>query len=203
MSTAPMSGGPRRGQVGDQQPTDEQPGYYDRPDQDPQGFDQRTYEHQGYYGRQGPGRRPSGRPSVDPGRLWSGGVATAVVAALIALVGVLVCRWLFNIPLLAPMRAGAYGDVHTTDLVLGAAGAALAATAVMHLLLLSTPRPVAFFGWIIGLATILAVLLPFSTTAPLTAKAATAVVDLILGVAIGSLLSGVAARSVRPSSGVR
>ena len=43
----------------------------------------------------------------------------------------------------------------------------------------------------------LAVLVPFSTTAPLTVKAATAVVDLILGVAIGSLISGVAARSVR------
>ena len=67
----------------------------------------------------------------------------------------------------------------------------------MHLLLLSTPRPLTFFGWIIGLATVLVVLVPFSTAAPLTAKAATAVVDLVLGVAIGSLISGVAARSVR------
>jgi uncharacterized membrane protein YwaF len=67
----------------------------------------------------------------------------------------------------------------------------------MHLLLLSTPRPLTFFAWIIGLATVLAVLLPFSTSAPLTAKVATAVVDLVLGIAIGSLLNGVAARSVR------
>jgi hypothetical protein len=44
---------------------------------------------------------------------------------------------------------------------------------------------------------VLAVLVPFSTAAPLTAKIATAVVDLALGVAIGSLISGVAARSVR------
>jgi hypothetical protein len=38
--------------------------------------------------------------------LWSGGVATAVVAGLVALVGVLVCRWVFNIPILAPRRDG-------------------------------------------------------------------------------------------------
>jgi fatty acid desaturase len=44
---------------------------------------------------------PQGRGRVDGRRLWSGGVATAVVAALVALVGVLVCRWLLDIPLLA------------------------------------------------------------------------------------------------------
>jgi hypothetical protein len=44
---------------------------------------------------------------------------------------------------------------------------------------------------------LLAVLYPFSTTAALTAKAATAVVDLVLGIAIGTLLDGVAGRSMR------
>lgn len=152
--------------------------------------------------RPGAGRPRAPRPHVDAGRLWSGGVATAVVAGLVALVGVLVCRWLFGIPLLAPKRDGAYGDAHTTDLVLLAAGAALIATALVHLLMLGTPRPLTFFGWIVGLATVLAVLVPFSTTAPLTAKVATAVVDLVIGVAVGSLLSGVAARSVQlPTAG--
>jgi len=170
------------------------PYYQDPAGQDPAGQDQYR---QDQYRHAPPPAPPSSRPSVDAGKLWSGGVATAVVAALVALVGVLVCRWLFGIPLLAPKSDGAYGDVHTTDLVLFAAAAALAATGLMHLLLLSTPRPTTFFGWIIGLATVLAVLLPFSTSAPLTAKVATAVVDLVLGIAIGSLLNGVAARSVR------
>ena len=77
--------------------------------------------------RPGPERTRSDRPQVDAGRLWPGGIATAVVAGLVALVGVLVCRWLFGIPLLAPKSQGAYGDVHTTDLVLLAAGACLLA----------------------------------------------------------------------------
>ena len=53
-------------------------------------------------------------PKVYAGQLWAGGVATAVVAALVALVGILVCRWLFSIPILAPRQDGAYGDVATT-----------------------------------------------------------------------------------------
>jgi Family of unknown function (DUF6069) len=144
---------------------------------------------------QGRGRRPAGR--VDAGRLWSGGVATAVVAGLVALVGVLVCRWLFSIPILAPKKDGAYGDVHTTAIVLVAAAAALAATGLVYLLLLSTPRPLTFFGWIVGLATVLVVILPFRTTAPLSAKVATGFVDLVIGIAIGSLVGSVATRSVR------
>ncbi len=151
-----------------------------------------------------PARQEPPRPErsrVDAGKLWPGGIATAVVAGLVALVGVLVSRWLFGIPLLAPKQDGYYGDVHTTDLVLVAAAAALLATGLAHLLLLSTPRPLTFFGWIVALATVLAVLLPFSTAAPLEAKVATALVDLVLGIAIGTLLSGVAARSVRRPAG--
>ena len=49
-------------------------------------------------GGDGTGQR---RQPVDAGRLWTGGLATAVVAALVALVGVLIARGLFDIPVLA------------------------------------------------------------------------------------------------------
>jgi hypothetical protein len=49
-------------------------------------------------GGDGPGQR---RQPVDAARLWTGGLATAVVAALVALVGVLIARGLFDIPVLA------------------------------------------------------------------------------------------------------
>jgi hypothetical protein len=145
-------------------------------------------------------RRPAPPPHVgrvDAGRLWSGGAATAVVAGLIALVGVLISRWLLAIPLLAPKSDGAYGDAHTTGVVFVAVGAAIVATALLHLLLLGTPRPLAFFGWIVALATVLVVVIPFRTTAPVSAKLATAVVGLVIGIAIGTLLTSVAGRSIR------
>jgi uncharacterized protein DUF6069 len=142
-------------------------------------------------------RASSSDRTVDARQLWSGGAATAVVAALIALVGILVCRWLFNIPLLAPRQDGAWGDASTAEYVITAAAAALAATAVMHLLLTTTPRPLMFFNWIMGLATVIAVVYPFSTTAALSQKMATAVINLVLGAAIGSLVNGTAARLIR------
>lgn len=137
------------------------------------------------------------RPTVDAGQLWAGGAATAVVAGLIALVGVLVCRWLFNVPILAPKHAGAYGNAHTTTLILVSALAALVATLLAHLLLLSTPRPMLFFDWIVGLVTLVMVIFPFSTGATMEEKIATAAVYLVIGVAIGTLINGVAHRAVR------
>ena len=111
------------------------------------------------------------------------------------------CRWLFKIPILAPSRDGAWGDASTAGYVFAAAAVALAATGMMHLLLVATPYPRVFFGWIIGLATVVAVVYPFSTTAPLSQKAATAVVNLVLGVAIGSLIGEVSRRAVAAPGG--
>src|ERR1700750_2073456 len=104
--------------------------------------------------RQDPEPEPTRR--VDARPLWSGGVATAVVAGLIALVGILVCRWLFNVPILSPRREGAWGNASTVGYVFAAAACALVATALMYLLLISTPYPRVFFGWIIGVRTCVA-----------------------------------------------
>jgi Family of unknown function (DUF6069) len=145
----------------------------------------------------------SGRVRPDSAQFWAGGVATAVVAALIALVGILVCRWALKVPILAPAGDGAWGNAHTGVYALLAALVALVAAGVLYLLLLSTPRPLLFFQWITGLATVLAVVYPLSTSAPLDQKAATAIVDLVIGLAIISLLSAVAARSVRVRRVVR
>src|SRR5580693_4093479 len=141
--------------------------------------------------------RPRFRP--DSGRFWAGAVATAIVAALIALVGILICRWTLNIPILAPAGDGAWGDAHTGEYVLVAALVALVAAGLLYLLVLSTPQPSVFFRWIIGLVTLIAVVYPFSSGAPLDQKVATAVVNLVVGVAIASLLTATAARAIRRS----
>jgi Family of unknown function (DUF6069) len=146
-------------------------------------------------GDEGNGRRPGSR--VDAGRLWMGGLATALVAALVALVGVVIARGLFEVPVLAPTEEGTLGDASTAQLAGLAAVAALAATGLMHLLLVSTPRPTQFFGWIVSLLTVLAMLAPFMTDAELDTKVATAAVTLAIGIAIGSLLTGVARSATR------
>lgn len=135
-------------------------------------------------------------PIVVARTLWFGGIATAVVAALIALVGVVVFRGAFDVPLLAPESDGTWGDVSTVQLMLASAGAALLATGLAHLLLLSTPRALSFFGWIIGLATVAAAVAPFTTDADTDSQVATAVIVGIVGLAILSLVSGVARLAV-------
>ena len=138
-------------------------------------------------------------PRIDVARLWSGGIATAVVAALIGLVGVLVVRAVFKVAVYAPSEAGAFGDSTTIVLCAAAAVAALAGTGLVHLLLLGTPRPLAYFGWIAGLLTAVAVVLPFLSGGPIAAAAATAIIHLVIGLAIGSLVSGTAASATRPA----
>lgn len=144
-----------------------------------------------------PGSPPSG-PRIDVARLWSGGVATAVVAALIALVGVLIVRAAFRVTLYAPASAGPFADGDTVILCAGAAVAALGATGLAHLLLLGTPRPMAYLGWIVGLLTAAAAVLPFLTGVPLAEALAIAVIHLVIGIAIGSLVTGAAVSASRP-----
>jgi Family of unknown function (DUF6069) len=130
-------------------------------------------------------------------RLWAGGVATGIVAALIGFVGLLIVRVLLQIPYLAPIRSGALGDSRTAILCLSALLAALAATGLAHLLLVSTPRPMAYFGWIAGLLTAIAVVLPLLNSDPITVRIVTAVIHLVIGVAIISLVTGAAMSSTR------
>ncbi len=135
-------------------------------------------------------------PVLDATRLWAGGLASALVAALVGLVGTLVVRVLaVNVPD-AP-HATAFATQPTVILCLVAAGAALAATGLAHVLMVSTPRPLAYLGWIVGLATAAAAVLPLATGAPLAVAAASGVINLVIGLAIGSLVAGAAAGAVR------
>jgi Family of unknown function (DUF6069) len=76
---------------------------------------------------------------------------------------------------------------------------ALFATGLLHLLLISAPSPWRFFGWIIGLAVAIGVIIPFTTDAELSAKVGTAAINLAVGIAGFSIVSGVgrAAASTR------
>ncbi|BCJ45740.1 hypothetical protein GCM10010168_58400 [Actinoplanes ianthinogenes] len=137
------------------------------------------------------------KPTVNAGKLWAGGGATAAVAALIAIAGILLGRGIFDVDVLAPKGQGTWGDASTGWYALGAAGAALVATGLVHVLILTTPRPMRFFGWVVSLATVSAVLAPFVTDASRASQFYTAGLNMILGIAIGSLVAGVARSATR------
>jgi hypothetical protein len=143
-------------------------------------------------------RDPDEGLSVDALRLWSGGLGAAVVAGLAGLVSTLIARVVFQIGLSSPHQAATFDGPYTVSLCAVAAAAALAATGLVHLLLLSTPRPLAYFGWIVGLLTAAAAVTPFLAGGTLAVRLATAVIHLVIGLAVGSLVSiaaGAAART--------
>jgi hypothetical protein len=129
-------------------------------------------------------------------RLWSGAIAAAVVAALIALLGLLVARGLLHIAVLAPNGDGTWGDASTIIYAGAAAAAALIATALVQLLFRFTPQPMTFFAWIWALLTVISAIGPFLPSADLAEQVATAAINVLIGIAIYELVAGTARRSL-------
>ena len=144
---------------------------------------------------------PRNQVSINASRLWAGGVATACVAALVAYVGVLVCRDVLKValtrpPILLDLGWSISGDYAATAFV-----CALAATGLAHALAATTPRPRVFFGWIVALVTVASMVPPFASSAPMASKVSTAAINLAVGVAIGTLLTAVLSRTVVDTEG--
>ncbi|GAA5113512.1 DUF6069 family protein [Pseudonocardia adelaidensis] len=106
-------------------------------------------------------RRSEPRLVVDSGRLWSGGAATAVVVALVALVGVLIGDGALDLDMTEPPLLPVGGSFAVSYAITGAV-LALAPTGLAHLLAVTAPRPRSFFARIVGLATVVAVVLPLT-----------------------------------------
>lgn len=133
-------------------------------------------------------------------RLWAGGVATAIVAAGIGIVGVIIIGSILEVGIQTAGKSGALVDNAITIIPVAAAIAALAATALLHLLLLTTPRPATFFSAIILLILVVLVLQVFTADGTIAAHFATAILYAGIGLAIISMLSGVSRTAVRPAA---
>jgi hypothetical protein len=138
------------------------------------------------------------RRQVNGKRLWAGGAATACVAALVAILGILTARGLAKVEVLAPSRKGVWGDASTFAYAVCSGAAALAATTLLHLLLLTVPRPRTFFVWIMLLLTAIAVVVPLGLSANFDARVATALINVAVGFAITVTLSGLAGAAFQP-----
>ncbi|CCH32903.1 DUF6069 family protein [Actinosynnema sp. NPDC047251] len=135
--------------------------------------------------------------AYSPGLLWAGGAATAFVAGLVAVVGILTARGLLDIAVLAPQGHGAWGGADAVAYTLAAAGSAFAATGLLQLMLTTTPDAVHFFTWIILLLTAITAVLPLGLEADTGSRVATATLNTLIGIAIAVSLGDVARRSRR------
>ena len=144
-----------------------------------------------------PYQRTSARPSVDATRLWVGGLLAGVVAAGVAIVGLLIANGIFDVRVFVPGR----DDALFTPSSWWYAGAAfisgVLATGLLHLLLVAqAPAPFRFFSWILGLAIAIAVIVPFTTNTELESQIATAAINLAIGITLMSILQGVGRSAV-------
>jgi hypothetical protein len=137
--------------------------------------------------------------AIDARRLWGGGLATACVAALVAVAGVMICQYVLDISLVRPALLLDVADSFRLDYAITAFVLALVATGVAHGVAVATPRPRAFFGWIMGLATVCGAAAPFAIGNDLESQVATACINVALGICIWSLVASVMARTMTPA----
>ncbi len=142
-----------------------------------------------------PAERPP-RPTVDAARLWAGGVATAIVAALLALVGVLIWEEVLDVVMVRPPRLE-ISESFAFQYAVTAAILALAATGLAHLLVIAAPRPLSFFAWIMALATIVGFAIPYTLDGTTEGQVATSLTNLVIGLCILSLVYAVVNRTTR------
>jgi hypothetical protein len=133
---------------------------------------------------------------VDPIRLWAGGLATALVAGGVAFVGVMVIHALFRVPGLRRIGGEEY-PFDKLSLAITAAAVALLATGLLHLLMVSTPRAGTFFAWIMGIFVVAVIVQELLGGGSWLSNVLFSALYLVIGVAIASLLAGVARTAVK------
>ncbi|WP_285107149.1 DUF6069 family protein [Promicromonospora sp. MEB111] len=135
------------------------------------------------------------RLGLEVGRYWAGALATMLVAALIGLAASFILEEVLNLEIQPQADLLSTGSDLMAWVVAGALFALLAAI-VLYLLVLSTPRPRAFFGWVVALATVILAMVPFAGQADLVPAVLAAIVWVIIGSAVYSLLTGTLSRTV-------
>lgn len=134
-----------------------------------------------------PGLQGFSRPRFDARRYWVGSALTAVVAAMIGLIGMIVGKDILTraVPTHDLAGLGAVG--------IGAYTASVAVIAVVAAVLFAViarlaPQPGHYFGWIGSLGVVLAVVLPFTLPLALLSQTVFAIINLAVGAAIVTLV---------------
>ena len=99
-----------------------------------------------------------------------------------------------RVPALAMSEVNAGSDVLAW--VVAGALFALVAAIVLYLLVMSTPRPRSFFGWVVALATVILAMVPCAGQFEIVPAILAAIVWVVIGCAVWSLLTGTLSRTV-------
>lgn len=137
----------------------------------------------------------SPRLGLEVGRYWAGALATVLVAALIGLAADFILEEVLNLEIQPTADLFGTGSDMAAWALAGAVFALLAAI-VLYLFVLSTPRPRSFFGWVVALATVILAAVPFADLGEIVPAVLSAVVWIIIGSAVYSLLTGTLSRTV-------
>ncbi|WP_040784729.1 hypothetical protein [Nocardia pneumoniae] len=155
-----------------------------------------AYQQSDYPDRQS---RPQQGPDVNIGMFAGGVFATAVVTALAAWL----CAWIIEIIATRMTESGKFGVWNPMSqpaywFAVVAFICALLAGVLWYLLRLGTPSPELFFGWIVGILTAAAVIIPLALSSDLWVGITTGIEHLVIGLPILSMVRMVGAKSVVP-----
>lgn len=151
-----------------------------------------------------PDRLPAAAPdrvlksSIDQGRFWVGAALAAGAAALAGTIAMVVANGILGVPIVWG-DGGSTSLVHISSYGLLAAASAIVVAALYDAMIHFAPRPGVFFGWLGGLATVLAALLPFTTPAPLQSQIVLGGMNLVVGALILALIPSAAISARRRS----
>lgn len=117
---------------------------------------------------------------MDQIRYWTGAALTAVVAALVGGIGMVIAHGIVKVPVVFD-QAGVQTSVSALSYGLIAVAIVLISAAVYDAMLYLAPRPLIFYTWIAGLVTALATLVPFTSGVGHSSQIALAAINLAVG----------------------
>ncbi|MEE4022485.1 hypothetical protein V1Y59_05280 [Gordonia sp. PKS22-38] len=143
-------------------------------------------------------RKPKTGPDINPTMFVGGVVMTGVVTGLAAWLAAWIIRAIVD-RVNAAGRFGVWNPLARDEFWFAVVGflCALAAGALWYVLQLVTPSPDQFFRWIVGLLIAAAVIIPLILSAELSVGIATAVVHLIIGLPIATLVPAMGRKSIQ------
>ncbi|MGV9824521.1 MULTISPECIES: DUF6069 family protein [unclassified Gordonia (in: high G+C Gram-positive bacteria)] len=167
--------------------------YTERAYQQPQ-YQQPEYQQPG---TQQPARKRIG-PDINPGMFTGGVVMTGVVTGLAAWLAAWVIRAIAQ-RVNEAGNLGVWNPVAQDEIWFAVTGfvCALAAGALWYVLQLITPSPNQFYVWIVGLLIAAAVVIPLVLSAQISTGIGTAVMHLIIGLPLISLIPAMGEKSKR------